>query len=115
MKVMQLQFQAVSKTLKDKHFSDLENTALKFMHFQGFQYTRTNHARETVIIATDCRILLCLPELRIRVQSAVPFFWQLAAIDPIREFAPFQTGITLRPVLIWPLPKDTDRGKYQSM
>lgn len=85
------------------------------MHFQGFQDTRTNNARQTVVIAADCWVMLCLPELRIRVQSAVPFFWQLAAVDPIREFAPFQTRITLRPVLIWSLPKDTDRGKCQNM
>lgn len=45
-------------------------------------------------------LILWLPELRIRVQTAVPLVWQLVAVNSVREFAPFQTGVTLYPVLI---------------
>ena len=59
----------------------------------------------TTIIAAGLLIMSWLPELRIRVHMTEPFIWQLAAVDPIGEFAPAQTLITLHPVLIWSLPE----------
>lgn len=56
--------------------------------------------------------MLWLPELRIRIQLAEPFIWQLVGVDPIREFPPAQAVITLHPVLIWALPVDMDREKF---
>lgn len=47
-----------------------------------------------------------LPELRVRVHEAEPIIRQLVEVDPIRKLAPFQTVITLHPVLIWSLPEN---------
>lgn len=44
-----------------------------------------------------------------------PFLWELVAVDPIWEFAPFQTTITLDPILIWPLPKATQRTRVRAL
>lgn len=68
-------------------------------------------SHQTVIIAVVLSLMLCLPELRIRIHMTEPLLWELTAVDPIWEFAPAQTFITLHPVLIWSLPKDTDRDK----
>lgn len=63
-------------------------------------------SHQIMTFALGFSVMLCSPELRTGVHTAVPFLWQLAAVDPIREFAPFRTVIALCPVLIRSLPED---------
>lgn len=58
-----------------------------------------------VRVCVDPR-MFWLPELRIGVHPAEPFIRQFAAVDPIWEFAPLKTIITLDPVLVWSLPDE---------